>query len=251
MELFFAAPAGDGTVTFGSVEARHICRVLRHRPGDRVGVTDGTGVEYDVELTAVGPKTVTGRVLSRTESAREPAHRLALAQAVLKGEHLAQACAQATELGIAEFIPLLTERTVGRYGPGRHERLNKVALAALKSSTRTRLPEIGARALTVDELLERRAGYDQALVAYEEETGSDLAGVLDRQAGSVLLVVGPEGGFTPSEVARLKAAGLESFTMGPRRLRAETAAVAVTAMALQLLGDLGQRNLSKPHEGRC
>jgi len=160
MELFFAEPAEDGTVAFGAVEARHISRVLRHRPGDRVSVTDGTGVEYDVELAAVGPKAVTGRVLGRSESAREPAHRLALAQAVLKGEHLAQACAQATELGIAEFIPLVTERTVGRYGPSRYERLKKVALAALKSSTRTRLPAIEARALTLEELLERRAGFD-------------------------------------------------------------------------------------------
>jgi 16S rRNA (uracil1498-N3)-methyltransferase len=251
MELFFAEPAEDGAVVFGAVEARHISRVLRHRPGDRVSVTDGTGVEYDVELTAVGPKAVTGRVLGRSESPREPAHRLTLAQAVLKGEHLAQACAQATELGIASFIPLLTARTVGRYGPSRYERLKKVTLAALKSSTRTRLPAIEARALTLEELLERRTGFGQALVAYEDETGPDLAQVLDRQAGSVLLVVGPEGGFEPEEVARLKAAGVTSFTMGPRRLRAETAAVAVTAMALQLLGDLGQRRVSKPHEGRC
>ncbi len=239
MELFLARPADDGTVSFPPAEARHIARVLRHRPGDRVSVTDGQGFEFDVELTAVGPRGVTGRVLARREGRREPAHSVCLAQAALKGEHLAQAWAQATELGVARFIPLVTERTVGRWSQARHERLEKVCLGALKSSTRTRLPVIEARALGVDGLAARLAEFDQALVAYEEETGPGLGELLDRRAGSVLLVVGPEGGFAPAEVARLKAGGAESFTMGPRRLRAETAAVALAAMALQMLGDLG------------
>jgi 16S rRNA (uracil1498-N3)-methyltransferase len=239
MELHFARPGTDGSVTFAADEARHISRVLRHRPGDRVSVTDGQGVEYDVELTAVGPRGVSGQVLARRVGAREPSHRVALAQAVLKGEHLSQACAQATELGVAEFIPFVSERTVGRYGPGRFDRLQKVALAALKSSTRTRLPVIGQRALTVAELAQRGREFDRAMVAYEESAGAGMAELLERQAGSVLLVVGPEGGFTPGEIDRLTGSGFAVFTLGPRRLRAETAAAAVTAAALSLLGDLG------------
>jgi len=158
---------------------------------------------------------------------------------VLKGDHLAQVCAQATELGVSRIIPIQTARTVGRLSAAKLERLRAVSRAALKSSTRTVLPTIDA---TVDlgRLLANSNGFDQVLVAYEGETGPGLDSVLRRNAGSVLIVVGPEGGFEPTEIDALKSAGAVTFSLGPRRLRAETAAVAVAAMTLGLLGDLGQ-----------
>jgi 16S rRNA (uracil1498-N3)-methyltransferase len=231
-------PPADGQLVITGSEARHIARVMRHKVGNVIGVVDGAGTEYEVELTEVKTDRVAGRVLGSRTGAREPKHRVTIAQAVLKGDRLSQVCEQATELGVSRVIPMQTARTVGRLSAARLERLRSVALAALKSSTRTVLPRIDA-AIGLGALAATTGEFDQALVAYEEETGPGLEAALKRDAGSVLIVIGPEGGFEPDEIGALKAAGVVSFSLGPRRLRAETAAVAVAAMTFGLLGDLG------------
>jgi 16S rRNA (uracil1498-N3)-methyltransferase len=238
-DLYYSPnPPKDGVLTITGPEARHISRVMRHEVGSVIGVVDGAGAEHEVELTAVKADRVTGRVLGTKAGAREPKHRVAIAQAVLKGDHLTQVCAQATELGVSRIIPFRSARAVGRLSPVRLERLRAVSLAALKSSTRTVLPTIDAP-VEFGGLPGFDGEFDQVLVAYEDETGPGLGAVLKRDARSVLIVVGPEGGFEPDEIDALKAAGAVAFTLGPRRLRAETAAVAVAAMTFGLLGDLG------------
>jgi len=238
-DLYYSPdPPKDGILVITGPEARHISRVMRHEAGNVIGVVDGAGAEYEVELTGVKADKVTGRVRANTRGAREPKHRVAIAQAVLKGDHLAQVCARGTELGVSRIIPIRTARTVGRLSAAKLERLRAVSLAALKSSTRTVLPRIDA-ATGLGELHAIIGEFDQALVAYEEETGPGLDVVLKRKARSVIVVIGPEGGFEAAEIDALKAAGAVSFSLGPRRLRAETAAVAAAAMTLGMLGDLG------------
>ncbi len=233
----------DGRIVIVGPEARHISLVMRHRPGDRVTVVDGAGNEYGVELVTTHPTRVVGRVVFAAKGRREPQHQLTLAMAVLKGDRLALACEQATELGISRFIPLRTERTIGRLSGVRLERLRAVALAAMKSCARAVLPIIEPPH-DIARLITRMAEFDQALVAYEEEEcKTGLGDVLDSRIRSLLLVVGPEGGFTPEEVQVLKSAGVSPFSLGPRRLRAETAATAVVSSALQLLGDLGGQSV--------
>jgi 16S rRNA (uracil1498-N3)-methyltransferase len=235
---YWPGPPEDGQLVITGAEARHIGRVTRHRAGSVISVVDGAGGECEVELTAVKSDRVAGRVVRSKAGAREPKHRVALAQAVLKGDHLARVCAQATELGVSRIVPFRSARTVGRLSPARLERLRAVSLAALKSSTRTVLPRIEAP-VEFGRLLESDGEFDQVLVAYEDETGPGLDTALKRDVRSVLIVVGPEGGFEPDEVAALHATGAVSFTLGPRRLKAETAAAAVVAMTFCLLGDLG------------
>jgi 16S rRNA (uracil1498-N3)-methyltransferase len=238
-DLYYSPePAKGGQLVITGPEARHISRVMRHEVGNVIVVVDGAGGEHEVELTAVAANRVVGRVLSNARNAREPKHRVAIAQAVLKGDHLAQVCSQVTELGVSRIIPFQSARTVGRLSAAKLERLRAVSLAALKSSTRTVLPTIDAP-VEFDRLLKLDGEFDQVLAAYEDETGAGLGALLKRDAESVLVVVGPEGGFEPSEIEALKRAGVASFTLGPRRLRAETAAVTVAAMTLGFLGDLG------------
>jgi 16S rRNA (uracil1498-N3)-methyltransferase len=238
-DLYYSPdPPKDGVLTVTGPEARHISRVMRHEVGNVIGVVDGVGGEHEVELTAVRADRVVGRVLSNTKGAREPKHRVAIAQAVLKGDHLTRVCSQATELGVSRIIPFESARTVGRLSPAKLERLHAVSLAAMKSSTRTMLPEIDAP-VEFSRLLKLDGEFDQVLVAYEDETGAGLGKALKRDAGSVLVVVGPEGGFEPAEIEALKNVGAAPFSLGPRRLRAETAAVTVAAITLGLLGDLG------------
>ncbi len=238
MELYYSPTLFDEKrVRLTGPEARHISRVLRHRAGDVIWVTDGRGRECEVLLDSIGRDLVTGNVQKTRVRPREPVHRIGLAQAVLKGDKLSQVCEAATELGITEFIPVRTARTVSRLSGPRLQRLRQVALAAMKSSTGTVLPEIGP-GVDLEGLLQAAGRYDQTLVAYEEERCSELASVLKPDAGSLLIVIGPEGGFEPDEVARLKQVGAGSFTLGPRRLRAETAGVVAVAAVLQLLGEM-------------
>jgi 16S rRNA (uracil1498-N3)-methyltransferase len=228
----------QGELVITGPEAKHIARVMRHKPGDRIAVTDGAGREYGLELLEVRTDAVSGRVIECRAGAREPERKLVLAQAALKGDKLAQACEQATELGVSEIVPLITARTVARLHRVRLERLRHVMVAAMKSSRRTLLPRL-AEPVTLEDMVEQTGEFDQVLVAYEEETGPGLSRVLNRGARTVLLVIGPEGGFEPDEIELLKAAGAMTFSLGPRRLRAETAATTVVATALGLLGDLG------------
>ncbi len=238
MELFFCPEKPvQGLVELRGAEAGHIARVLRHRPGDLVYVTDGQGSEYEVVLDSVSQKCVTGRVRKTCVRPREPRRRIGLAQAVLKGDKFARVCHGATELGISQFVPLRTARTVGRLSEVRLARLRQVALAAVKSSTGTVLPEIGP-VVDLRGLVGLCRDYDRTVVAYEEERGTGLGSILESGADSALIVIGPEGGFEPDEIALLRKAGAETFTLGPRRLRAETAGVVAVGLVLQLLGEM-------------
>ncbi len=247
MELFYlsAAVTDDENVVIDREEARHISRVLRHRPGDRVHATDGLGVEYELELREVTPDRVVGVVRSRRNRPREPRCRLTLAQAILKGDGLERIVDGAVQLGVSRFIPVRTKRTVVGLSDLKRSRLRKVAVKAIKSSTGTVLPDI-AGPVTLEELVGNPGAYDQCVVAYEDEAERSLGDVLDREAGSTLLIVGPEGGFEPEEISTLEKAGVRAFSLGHRRLRADTAGVVATAAVFQLMGDLGSPGSVKP-----
>ncbi len=241
MELFFCPERPvHGRVELRGAEAGHISRVLRHRPGDLIHVTDGQGSEYEVVLDSVTRERVSGTVKKTRVRPREPRQRIGLAQAVLKGDKLARVCEGATELGITQFIPAVTARTVGRLGEARRARLRQVALAALKSSTGTMLPDI-TPVTDLEGLVGLAEQYDQTVVGYEEERCARLSSVLRPDAGSVLVVIGPEGGFEPQEISFLSRAGAGVFTLGPRRLRAETAGVVAVGAVMQLLDETCRR----------
>ncbi|MEO0081363.1 MAG: RsmE family RNA methyltransferase [candidate division WOR-3 bacterium] len=230
-------PGPDQVAVITGNEARHLCRVLRLQSGDRVFATDGKGVEYELELVSVRPDKAVGRVLMTRVRPREPARRLVLAQSIIKPDRMAELVQSATQLGVSEIIPFGSARTVASLKPTRLEHLRRKVREAVKCSGRTVVPML-AEPLELSELLGRVSEFDAAVVAYEEEEHTQLADVLDPGAESVLLLVGPEGGFERAEVLRMKAAGIRSFSLGPRRLRAETAASAAVVLALSLLGEL-------------
>lgn len=224
--------AGD-VVCFADAEARHIRRVLRHQTGDRVFATDGRGSEYEVELTEVTPAVVRAVVRSVRQRPREPRCRLTLAPAVLKGDGLASVVDGAVQLGVERIVPVRTVRTVGRLSATKLARLRSVAIGAVKSSAGSWLPVIEQPA-SLSEVAASAGLFDCVLVAYERETSRTLADALQADATEVLLFIGPEGGFDEREIRELAAAGARCFTLGPRRLRAETAGVVAASAVLQV-----------------
>jgi 16S rRNA (uracil1498-N3)-methyltransferase len=170
----------------------------------------------------------------------EPALALTLALSPLKGDLMELVIQKATELGVAELRPVVCVRTDAVARPAlrgtRQERWEKVASAAAEQCGRARVPRIAPTA-TLAELF-REAFDGPRLLLQEPGAERPPLSALPHPGARLLLLVGPAGGFEPVEIARAAAAGFRPVGLGPRVLRAETAAVAALAAAQALWGDL-------------
>ena len=220
--------------------AHHAREVLRLRSGAPVRIFDGAGHEYEAHLDAITREGVTARLAGPAPSRPESPLRIVLAVSPLKGDLMEWVIQKATELGVAEVRPVVMVRTDAVARPAlrgsRQERWDKVASGAAEQCGRAVVPRIGATATLEALLAERFDGLRLALI----ETG-DAPPLRSIQAGasSVLVLIGPAGGFDPREVERLTQSGFQPVGLGPRILRAETAAVAALAALQVLWGDLG------------
>jgi 16S rRNA (uracil1498-N3)-methyltransferase len=225
LHRFFVAAdamAGDRFPLPRAVE-RQVRSVLRLGDGDRLVLLPGDGTEAVCRLD--GDACV---VEERRPVRSEPRHRLTVVQALLKGDALEEVVQHATEVGVAAFRLVVTERCVAReLSPRRLERLRAIAREAAEQSERGIVPTV-APPVPLREALE--AG---SVLLYERHEGPRLAG-LDPPRG---VVIGPEGGFSQAEVAAAARAGLTIAGLGPRILRAQTVAVAAAAVILSGTGD--------------
>jgi 16S rRNA (uracil1498-N3)-methyltransferase len=245
MRRFTIAPERitGGRVTFDANESRHLSRVLRLRPGDTVIATDGAGSDYTVRLDSVGAA-ATGRVLGVAARDAESPLAVTLVQAVPKGDRMEAIVRAATELGVARVLPALSARTVVRLDAAawreRARRWQRVAREAAKQCRRAVVPDVEEpRALA--ERLPLAKTADLALCFWEGE-GPPLERAL-ATAGTpraAVLLVGPEGGLDPGEVAAARAQGWTAVSLGPRILRTETAGPAMLAVLQARFGDLGR-----------
>lgn len=204
--------------------AHQVRRVLRLRDGDRLVLLRGDGAELACRLDA--DECV---VEHRRPAAGEPAHRLTIVQALLKADALETVVRQGTEIGVAAFRLVVTERTVARELSSRRlERLRMIAREAAEQSERGIVP-------AVDAPIPLPAALAPGVVLLAER--SDGSRLTDLPTAPPALVIGPEGGFTPAEVAAAEQAGATLAGLGPRILRAETVAAAAAAVVLSRSGD--------------
>lgn len=246
MRRFVVPPdAIDGDrVRFDADEAHHLARVLRLRPGAIVEAADGGGRVFSVRLEGVRPGEAWGTILGEVPASRESPCAITLAQAILKGERMAWLVQKATELGVARLVPVETARVVARTpaerAGGRQRRWERVAREAVKQCGRGVVPVVEPpRGLAA--VLAEAGAHDVTWLCWEGG-GLPLAS-LAREAGRprrVLLLVGPEGGFTEDEVAQARAAGARLVGLGPRILRAESAGLVALVLCQHLFGDLGR-----------
>jgi len=234
MPAFFVdsvAVRGDGVV-LRDQEAHHV-RVRRHRPGDEVDVIDGEGKGYRIRLQAVEEGRVTGRILRRVENLGESPVRLHLAAAVVKGGRFDLVVEKATEVGVASITPVTARRSVAR--PGRRgDRWRRLARSAAKQCGRSRVPRVG-EPVPLLEAATALAAESMPLLVADPAAPADLRAVCEAPGRQAALFVGPEGGFGPEELEGLSRLGARVFAWGDRRLRAETAAVVLSAMVLTLM----------------
>jgi 16S rRNA (uracil1498-N3)-methyltransferase len=248
MRRFVVGPEAieSGRVRFDAEEARHLARVLRLHPGAVVEAADGGGRLYAVRLDAVGPREAWGTIVEDAgapAAGRESPCAITLAQAILKGDRMAWLIQKVTELGVARIVPVETARVVARPGagraPDRQRRWQRVAREAVKQCGRAVVPVVESPR-PLGAALEESAANEAAWLLWEGG-GTPLATLAARvgRPRRLLLVVGPEGGFTGAERAAAESAGLATVGLGPRILRAESAGVTAVALCQHLFGDLG------------
>lgn len=224
-----------------SGDARHAWRVLRLEPGAQVELMDGE-CRCLGEIRQIGEEGCCCRVLSQLPST-EAGLRLTLFQGLPKAEKMELIVQKLTELGAVEIVPVAMQRCVvrldGRDGEKKRERWQKIAREAAKQSGRTVTPAVAAP-VSFAQMLERLESYDAALVPWEDARGYGLRRFASEhpQASRIALVVGPEGGMTPEEIARMEQRGARQITLGPRILRTETAGLAAVSALLALYGDM-------------
>lgn len=209
-------------------EGHHLFKVLRARAGETIEVVDGSGRLFVAEITE-------GRGAAVIEEcpAPEDAGGVTLYQAVPKGRHMDLVVEKATELGVGAIVPLATEHGVVRLdrGDAKIERWRRVAVAAARQSQRLRIPEV-REVIPFAEAVQE-AGEAGVLL----HNGPDLSPLEDElQTGAVSLFVGPEGGFSDGEMALAVEKGVRLASLGPFRLRSETAGMVAVARACAALG---------------
>lgn len=221
-------------ITIRGPLARHLARSLRLRPGERCRFADAGERRYLGELTTVTPTTVVATIV-REEPPLPPLRPVILAQAILKGHRMDWLLQKAAELGAERVIPMITGRTIvqprhDRAG-AQQQRWTTILREAAQQSGRSRPPEIGPPC-SLRECLAATPRESARLLLWEGEEETRLARWLPRlpQLQPIHLFVGPEGGFTPEEVAEAVAAGAQTVSLGPLILRAETAALAALAI---------------------
>lgn len=235
-------------MTVSGEEARHLARVLRVQPGDAVTLFDGKGREADARVRGVKA----GEVLLEagpTRTIPAPPWTLALAVAVPGNVKLDDIVNQATQLGAGRIIPLVTERTLVRASPERWRtkqgRLARIAVEAAKQSGAARIPAIDPLTRWSD-LLPDFPTHDLVLMATVEGPHEPLAPLLRPGAQKILLLVGPEGDFTPQEIRQAAQAGARRFSLGPAILRCETAVVVALSSVSFLLREGGNFSRIRP-----
>lgn len=210
-------------------KARYLSVVLRCVPGDRLEIIDGRGKAYEATVSRRAGAEVFITIGSEKAASPELSVPLILCQGILKGEKMDLVIQKATELGVREIIPLVTERSIVRE-TRKVGRWAKIAEEAAEQSGRAVIPRIHEPASFADAL---RAGRGRCLIFWEGgglPLREALSGPSSPSDSALVLFVGPEGGFTSDEVRQAQAQGASAATLGGRILRAETAAIVTVAL---------------------
>lgn len=228
-------------------QVHQLRNVLRLVAGDRIVVLDNAGWEYEVELERVNRGYVSGAV-KEIRSAAEPQTKVTLYQALLKGNKFEFIIQKCTELGVAAFVPMVCQRCVAanRVSEKNLERWRRIIVEAAEQSGRGKLPALEPE-VPFEQACQSAAGF--SLLAWQDEKALGLRTALrgeiyrqriisEKNTLSVNLFIGPEGGFSPSEVEFARGCGIVPVTLGSRVLRAETAGLVAATAVLYECGDL-------------
>jgi 16S rRNA (uracil1498-N3)-methyltransferase len=222
---------------------KHLAGSLRVRTGDSFLATDGVGFEYLLRARDVTRERIVATIVERREREPRAQRFVTLAISPPRGGRMEIAIEKTVECGVGRIVPLRTEHSVlkSRDDSSRKERWQRVACSATAQSGRTWVPEIAPVATFEEALAEAASG--RILLAHPGEISRPLASALAglRSGEGVAIFVGPEGGFSSAELEKARRSGAIEATLGPHRLRSETAAIVAVAWVVAFVSELAPR----------
>ncbi len=252
MRRFFINPQDiDGQkCRLTGAQVNHIKNVLRLQPGDPLKLFDSTARVYEAQIVRFEAQVVIASILRSYKHSCDARVQITVAQGYLKDKKMDALIRPLVELGVRYFVPVWAGRSVPRPTPQRLEnrikRWGKLAIEAQKQCGRN-IPMKIAPPATFDQMIADSAAYNIKL-AFWEKAPALLAGppaVTSAPSGQLVIMMGPEGGFTRAEMQTAQDAGYMLQSLGPRILRAETATIAACTLCQYLFGDMGKKGLDK------
>ena len=243
MHRFFIPKPFKQEMQITGRDAHHIMDVLRMGPGDPLQVVADDGISFVGEITAADTNTVTVAAREILRETHEPDVRISLLQGLAKGEKMELIIQKAVEIGVAEIFPLAMDHSVvvlDRSKAGKKtERWQKIAEAAAKQSKRDMIPDVH-EVMKLSRVLQEEK-WDLLVIAYESENQVSLKEVLQvhKDAKSIGIIIGPEGGLSNEEVKAAQEAGGIAVSLGRRILRTETAGMVAATAILYETDNLG------------
>ncbi len=234
--FFVSQIIGDQkTLTINSAElVNQVSRVFRLKIGDSIILFDGSGFDYECKIDSFGERSkimdnkgMQATVVSKQLRASSPFHEIVLCASIIKKDHFEMVVEKATELGVSKIIPVLAERSEKK--SLNKDRLKKIAIEASEQSGRGDIPEV-SRIMTLEETIEevhlpQSDGAPPTLFAFHTE-GKVLKLDVMQNIKSIVIFIGPEGGWSPEEVEVFHKNDIQIVCLGSQILRAETAAIA-------------------------
>ena len=238
----------DDIVKISGKDYKHIAKSLRLEVSDKIIACTGDGYDLVLELKEFSEDSVKAKIIKKEKNRNEANHNVTIAQAIPKNRNMELVVQKTTEIGVNEVIPLTTKRTIvklkGKKKKKRIARWQRIAEEASKQSQRGIIPQI-KNILTLKQLKNIKDDYDLILVLWASEEKQSLSDIIKEKNinvdnNNILLIVGPEGGFSEKEINYLKEnLNAKTITLGPRILRTETAPIVGLSVLLYELGDLG------------
>ena len=231
-DRFYHPPLQNAPLT--NEEAHHCLHVLRHQVGDRIVLFDGRGNEAMAEIVTIEKNKVTFKILTLTHTPR-PIYRLTLIQAIPKVKQMDAILQKATELGVTNIIPVISERTIVQLEKEKaNSKLSKwqqIIIEAAKQCGQNWVPKLHS-VLTLKAFFELKMPSDLSIIGSLQPDALTFKTIFNRyqqeygkKPKHLAMFIGPEGDFTPAELGQAKALGCQPVTLGPIILRSETAAI--------------------------
>lgn len=220
----------DDTVTVVGQEHHHLRNVIRLKTGDNIRIIDGEGTVITATITKIGSD-LTDVIIEELKYHKYSTPTINLFQGLPKHDKMDLILQKTTELGVSQFFPMITERTLQKPSNNRIERWERIILSATKQCGRPWLPNLNEIQILKD-CINTAQSCDLSLVLSEKENKQHIQSLLRNkpEIRSIALLIGPEGGFTESEVNIATEMGIIPVTIGSNIMRTETAAIAGVAM---------------------
>lgn len=244
MHRFFIPQLYAAEMVIKDVDAKHISKVLRMQPGDKIQIVSDDGVTAIAEIVSLQVDNVVVKCLEKLVESHEPSVKITLAQGLAKGEKMDFIIQKAVEMGASSIVPVAMEHSVvrleGAKADKKVERWQKIAEAAAKQSKRDIIPQVQP-VQTMQQMLANN-DLQHKIIAYECEDRLGLKTALQScdNLQELLLIIGPEGGISEFELELARKNGAVPVSLGKRILRAETAGVVALSAILYETGDLGE-----------